>query len=112
MPGPTQSFADRTQRVDGSNERVEGSTRWLLVSTRWIEGYSIPTAPEGVWKGPPNVETPRGASPRRGRTVPLATTRPRGVWKGRDDVAAPETPHGASLHWGACLQNRHFSDTL
>src|SRR5436305_11844951 len=77
----------------------------LLAAERHLQAL------EGVSKGCPHCrDAPWGVS--EAATSPVLSQTPRGRAVALGIVlSAPETPHGASLHWGP-RRNRHFRDTL
>src|SRR4051794_11246187 len=59
-------------------------------------------APWGVSEAAPTIQEEEGRSDARWRRSDLKTPgRPRTPWDFWGEIAAAETPHGASLQWGA-----------
>src|SRR5436305_11995303 len=77
----------------------------LLAAERHLQAL------EGVSKGCPHCrDAPWGVS--EAATSPVLSQTPRGRAVALGIVlSAPETPHGAALHWGP-RRNRHFRNTL
>src|SRR5436305_1165236 len=75
--------------------------RWM---TSWPRGDGSGSAKSRFrrFRLPPTVETPRGASPKRGGRSALYEV-PAARLGIAGDFAASETPHGASLHWGRTI---------